>query len=173
MKGNIECCHFFVVVFILQFRLNDHPCSATAAFQRTVRRSSIISAGRRHLLITRWLSLVPHWLCKVLTRQVRSSSSSMERWSSEFVESITRDCLPTGHWAVVSYQPCVYTDVWDLMVQFYISRTPEQRKVRLSDHLVMTFVSFVVRLTRIFFALFASSNSLVYRCHFSVFFCRS
>ncbi|CAF1124928.1 unnamed protein product [Adineta ricciae] len=41
---------------------------------------------------------------------------------------VTRRCLPSGHWANVSYKPCVYPDVWELMMKFYIPRTVDQRK---------------------------------------------
>jgi hypothetical protein len=45
------------------------------------------------------------------------------------IEFITRQCLPGGNWSSVSYKPCVYRDVWDLMMTFYIKRTVQQRKV--------------------------------------------
>ncbi|CAF0944560.1 unnamed protein product [Adineta ricciae] len=41
---------------------------------------------------------------------------------------VTRRCLPSGNWANVSYKPCVYPDVWELMMKFYIPRTVDQRK---------------------------------------------
>ncbi|CAF1028161.1 unnamed protein product [Rotaria sordida] len=45
--------------------------------------------------------------------------------SSKF---LTRHCLTTGIWSNVSFKPCVYSDVWDLMNTFYISKTLSQRK---------------------------------------------
>jgi hypothetical protein len=45
------------------------------------------------------------------------------------LEFITRQCLSGGNWSTVSYKSCVYPDVWDLMMTFYIKRTVQQRKV--------------------------------------------
>ena len=55
------------------------------------------------------------------------SSSTIVSFPLEF---ITRKCLPTGNWSMVSYESCVYPDVWELMMTFYIKRTPQERKVR-------------------------------------------
>lgn len=49
------------------------------------------------------------------------------------LEFIKRDCLPTGNWSVVSYESCVYRDVWELMMTFYIKRTPQERKVCIKE----------------------------------------
>jgi len=53
----------------------------------------------------------------------------IENFSLIYIEFLTRHCLPSGNWSHVSYKPCVYPDVWDLMMTFYISRTVQQRKV--------------------------------------------
>ena len=56
--------------------------------------------------------------------------------SSNYLEFIKRDCLPTGNWSIVSYESCVYIDVWELMMTFYIKRTPGERKVCLDKELI-------------------------------------
>lgn len=37
---------------------------------------------------------------------------------------------------MVSYESCVYTDVWELMMTFYIKRTLQERKVCLDSELI-------------------------------------
>jgi hypothetical protein len=72
-------------------------------------------------------------------------------WGKNFarfvIEFITRHCLPSGNWSMVSYKSCVYPDVWDLMMTFYISRTVQQRKVCL--------IRFLFRNRRFFFLLYS------------------
>jgi hypothetical protein len=91
----------------------------------------IIYVGHKLLPIIQLRFHVQHWQCKELIQAVRSFFLNFHRKfvSNFYIEFLTRNCLPWGNWSHVSYQPCVYHDVWDLMVTFYISRTTEQRKV--------------------------------------------
>ncbi|CAF3993840.1 unnamed protein product [Adineta steineri] len=102
------------------------------------------------------------WPQTPANHSVTISCSTLAMQGVDSSKFITRDCLSTGQWSPVSYQPCVYGDVWDLMMTFYISRTPEQRKaytdilqaVRIIEFvgLSVSFISVLVSLI-IFFTL--------------------
>jgi len=68
------------------------------------------------------------WPQTSVNQSVTVSCSPLAMQGVDASKSITRQCLETGQWAPVSYQPCVYQDVWELMMKFYISKTPQQRK---------------------------------------------
>ncbi|CAF4840620.1 unnamed protein product [Rotaria sp. Silwood1] len=104
-------------------------------------------------------------LCWPKTRVNHSTTISCSPLTMRGVDSskfITRHCLSTGNWSNVSYEPCVYPDVWELMKTFYISRTLQQRKaytdiiqaVRIIElvGLSISFISVLVSLV-IFFTL--------------------
>ncbi|CAF4206956.1 unnamed protein product [Rotaria socialis] len=70
-------------------------------------------------------------LCWPKTRANQSITISCSSLASQGVDSskfVTRHCLSNGKWSNVSYQSCVYPDVWDLMMTFYIPRNVQQRK---------------------------------------------
>ncbi len=85
------------------------------------------------------IQLQPHvhlWHCKALMHLVSIFQNLFQKCRFLYIEFLTRNCLPSGKWSNVSYKPCVYPDVWELMTTFYISRTPQQRKVCVKEYLL-------------------------------------
>lgn len=97
-----------------------------------------------------------------------------------FKEFLVRHCLPNGEWAPVSFQPCVYPDVWDLMTTFYTQKTEAEKKVIIRIFLYYKtllinrdkqhmFLCLIPRLIQISFMQHGSLNWLDYRFRSSVF----
>lgn len=100
----------------------------------------IISVGPKRVPIIQLLFHVHHYRHKELIQAVRISrifSIKNMYFCLIYLEFITRHCLPTGNWSSVSFQPCVYPDIWELMMTFYIQRTTQQRKVCLYMILIL------------------------------------